>query len=161
MWNIIEIVLAGLQIPLLSGRDCKSRPAHSCFQQMRKNIPTSGTGVYLARILLGLDYEETETYKTDDVPIEEQVFADNERSFIVYPNPAKDEVNISFLGYEQGEKITIEVFDLTVKLSIYKQTNFTGSIITLNTSELQSGIYIYRIYFSNSNGGNGKLIIGR
>jgi hypothetical protein len=122
-----------------------------------------GTGVYMARVMLGLDVEEIEAYKTDDeyYPPDQEIFTDIDKSFTVYPNPAKDEVNILFNGYEEGENIQIEIYDLTGKRFVNTQVYLSGSLLTLNTNELNSGIYIYRVFVASGGGGNGKLIIAK
>jgi len=66
---------------------------------------------------------------------------------IIYPNPASDRLNISFVCQE-SENTTINIFDLSGKMIV---SNPLGNIsnglksIELNTSNLTPGIYIFEL----------------
>lgn len=117
-----------------------------------------GIGVYMARIMLNLDVDLGESNKTDDLFLTEQG-GEEPRGFTLYPNPAKDEVNVLFNGYEEGEKISFEIFDIVGRKSIDKQVYLSGNLIIINTSNLEKGIYLYRIDTDSGDNGKGKLII--
>jgi hypothetical protein len=117
-----------------------------------------GIGVYMARIMLNLDVDLGESNKTDDVFFADET-GEQERSFMLYPNPAKDEVSIMFNGYEENETVMIELYELTGRRSIAKQVNLSGNLITINTVDLEAGIYLYKIVVANGDKGQGKLVI--
>ncbi|MCG3165885.1 MAG: hypothetical protein POELPBGB_01660 [Bacteroidia bacterium] len=119
-----------------------------------------GIGVYMARIMLNLDVDLGESNKTDEEYLTEEE-TEGIKSFILFPNPAKDEVSIMFQGYEEGENILIELFDITGRKNISKQVYLSGNILTINTAHLEKGIYLYRIDTGSGDSGKGKLIIAR
>lgn len=61
------------------------------------------------------------------------------KSFDIFPNPAKDFVNVS--NVTKGAEVS--VLDMTGKL-LY-QTKSTGTTFTLNTSTLKNGIYLLKV----------------
>jgi hypothetical protein len=119
-----------------------------------------GIAVYMARIMLNLDVDLGESNKTDEVYFADET-GEQERSFMLYPNPAKDEVNLMFTGYEEGEEIVIELYDITGRKSIDQLIYLSGNLITINTSKLEKGVYLYNISIKNGDNGKGKLIITR
>lgn len=60
----------------------------------------------------------------------------------LYPNPAKEQFTI-FVGKEKQSEMKIELFDITGKKVIDLNTNSAKA--TINTSELEAGIYFVRI----------------
>ncbi len=67
----------------------------------------------------------------------------NEVALSVYPNPAKDQVNVSF-ALNNGSDVKIEVIDITGKVvSTVNNTNLTAGTqnISINTSDLAAGSY--------------------
>ena len=75
-----------------------------------------------------------------------------ENGIFVYPNPAKDKIEIS---YEKCQKVNIEIFELTGKLILSEiiQTNEE-----FNISNLNSGIYLIKITDEEKNLFTNKLI---
>ncbi|MEO8590340.1 MAG: Omp28-related outer membrane protein [Flavobacteriales bacterium] len=66
-----------------------------------------------------------------------------------YPSPANTEVHIP-VGTLNGAA-TLEVFDATGRIVISQSVNSTGSIITLNTAPLNSGLYSARLRSTEGN----------
>ncbi len=62
---------------------------------------------------------------------------------IIYPNPARDELKIELAGNNAGNG-TISVFDISGKM-IYSDTRALSQAMTINTSFLDSGIYIIQV----------------
>lgn len=60
----------------------------------------------------------------------------------LYPNPAKEQITI-LVGKEKQSEMKIELFDITGKRVIDLNTNSAKT--TINTSELEAGIYFVRI----------------
>lgn len=69
----------------------------------------------------------------------------------VYPNPASDLINVNF-GMETGGRVSLQLFDAAGKL-VYVQDleNVTaGSLITLDVTNFETGIYMLRIVGDNA-----------
>lgn len=66
-----------------------------------------------------------------------------EDEFKVYPNPAKDFVKID-AGRNVSKPITYKLYDMTGRIMM--QGRQDNNVFNLNTSTLQSGTYIIRIY---------------
>ena len=70
----------------------------------------------------------------------------DENKIIVYPSPAKDDVNISFVGMN-GNSFKVEVYDIsgkllkTEKISLFNNTR----IFAMSINELSAGIYFLKI----------------
>lgn len=103
----------------------------------------SEIGLYSTGIVDSCDY----IYNWATANFEKQ----NER-IVVYPNPAKDKIEIS---YEKCQKVNIEIFELTGKLILSEiiQTNEE-----FNISNLNSGIYLIKITDEEKNLFTNKLI---
>lgn len=86
-----------------------------------------------------------------------------ENSFVVYPNPASQNVNIAFSIVEKN-KVTITIYDVlgnTVSTLSQASTFDKGNnSINLNTSELASGIYYVSLVVNGSKQTK-KLIISK
>jgi len=78
----------------------------------------------------------------------------NENDFIIYPNPAKDNINIKF---KDNSKKTIQLFDITGKIVI-EQIISNDTFLQLNTTTFENGIFFLNIT-SNNNSITKKIII--
>ena len=76
----------------------------------------------------------------------------NAPSFVIYPNPAKDQVRIIF----SGKISSIEISDVSGKL-VKRMNSNTGN--RYNISDLQKGIYIIKIYDENNGVVSRKLLV--
>ena len=97
----------------------------------------------------------TNTFTTTFVATLETTLFENS-SFVVYPNPAQDEVTITSSNGNYIKAITI--YDIVGK-TILSQDGNNEFIQTINTSELNSGIYLLQITDSNNQQTTKKLII--
>ncbi|TJY36103.1 PQQ-dependent sugar dehydrogenase [Pontimicrobium aquaticum] len=80
----------------------------------------------------------------------------SEYSFLMHPNPAKDEV---YFVFDENEiPFSIALFDFTGK-HIKTETNFSNHIISISTRNLASGLYLVSLFKANSKLSNKKLII--
>jgi len=77
--------------------------------------------------------------------------------FAIYPNPADEQINISY-SVEKDEEIVLEIYDVLGKRIMTKSLN-SGHLHQINTSQLQHGVYIYRLFKSKEQINNGKLVI--
>lgn len=64
----------------------------------------------------------------------------------LYPNPTTGYINVSVPAFLVG-KAVIEVYDAVGKLVV--KDNLTDAVTHINTSKLEEGLYIYRIYNSD------------
>lgn len=77
--------------------------------------------------------------------------------FAIYPNPANEQLNISY-SVEEDEEIVLEIYDVLGKKIMAKSLN-SGHLHQINTSQLQHGVYIYRLFKSKEQINSGKLVI--
>ncbi len=74
------------------------------------------------------------------------IFGNND-AVQVYPNPAKNEINISISGNIQGSHV--EVYDITGKaVGTYSMHN---NLLTINTQSFNNGLYLYRLLDDSGN----------
>lgn len=66
----------------------------------------------------------------------------------IYPNPADDVINIDFTNTNNSEAI-IRVYDVLGKTQI--STSTTSNKLSMNSSELQSGMYLVNILLDGKN----------
>ncbi len=81
----------------------------------------------------------------ESVGIDEGNFADH--NFEVYPNPMKDEANISY-ELTSGSDVSLKIFDMTgqeIKTLVDKKQTAGQHQIKFNSIELQPGAYLYRL----------------
>ena len=65
---------------------------------------------------------------------------------IVYPNPAKDHVNIR-IPFSDTEGVVIKIYDMAGKE--IKSQNSHASVLHLNTSDIAEGVYYLNVYSGN------------
>jgi len=83
---------------------------------------------------------------------------ENNKEIKVFPIPAKDILNIEFANPENAE-YTLNLYDVTGK-SLLLINNIRTDRITLNTSDLDNGIYIFKLSGDEKNE-FGKIIINK
>jgi hypothetical protein len=116
---------------------------------------TGGDGVYVARILLGIDpIEYGTTYK-----IGKGNTTNQDVNARVFPNPAKDKLSIEF--DKTGIQIdgTINMYDITGRLVLSKNFSTFDSKIIINIESLEKGSYLYKVESNVSKSVSGKLSI--
>jgi hypothetical protein len=69
--------------------------------------------------------------------------------FEIYPNPTNDKLFIDLSGIE-GQKVTIEIYDMSGKL-VQTVLNNSGSILSIDLSGINKGIYQVRILSNELN----------
>ncbi|MFK7833947.1 MAG: PQQ-dependent sugar dehydrogenase [Winogradskyella sp.] len=80
-------------------------------------------------------------------------------SISIYPNPAKNQVNINFGPFSTSDQaIEIDIHDLQGKKVMSVSRN-QDNIQTINTSQLAGGIYILNVNSNNGSQGTHKLVI--
>ncbi len=71
-----------------------------------------------------------------------------DRSFVMFPNPAKDEVTIQLASSTFGTG-KVNIFDIQGKV-ILKNTKFQDHTSTINISNLESGLYFVELIIGNT-----------
>ena len=120
----------------------------------------AGDGVFLARVML--QYYPDNKLTTSSSRLANDNIANEvaEQQIIhAYPNPAKNELNISF-NQPDGSYYTLELTNLLGKTIYKKALTANTNVVTISLSDVANGIYICRISNSNNiNLYNDKLII--
>lgn len=79
-----------------------------------------------------------------DIPMDELV-AEGEAAFIVYPNPTPDGITIEHTGIAISGKLHYTLYDSQSKVQL--QGNSNAAKTTLDLQQLQSGTYLLRLGF--------------
>tara|TARA_B100001109_G_scaffold255883_1_gene262145 strand:- start:4127 stop:8047 length:3921 start_codon:yes stop_codon:yes gene_type:complete len=89
--------------------------------------------------------------------IRTKVFEADQKAFSIFPNPTKGNVQINYL-IESEQSVSIQFYDVIGKLATERKLS-ENSIHNLNLTELQQGIYFYRLLQGGDVKEHGKLII--
>lgn len=100
----------------------------------------------------GLRYFKGDTYTFPNISIVENKMLSN---FVIYPNPAKDQITLKFDDLENGE-FFVSVFDIHGRVLVNTSLRNEESI---STSHLNSGMYIVQVISKGSVVASSKLII--
>jgi hypothetical protein len=119
---------------------------------VRSDPNNLGTYYYLDDIYLG-SCDSVLTYTS--VGLKEDRLKKSE--FVMYPNPAQREVNFNFT-VEENDVTELQLLDTLGKL--HQTTNLQdGNLHTVSVTELNAGVYIYRLVQGGEVVHTGKLII--
>lgn len=122
-----------------------------------------GEAVYKAR---SLQFYIDPSISYDDIQLCQQygylrkIKPEEEAAFktILSPNPSDGEVTF-YLDPDIDLKYTIYIYDSSSRLIFTSPENIQGSVSTISSSNLEDGIYMYKINFSNQKSLQGKFII--
>ena len=81
-----------------------------------------------------------------------------EETFTIYPNPAKNVVNIDF-PYSNTEPTNLSFYDLTGKLILNKRFIGVYNYENIDISSLSSGYYIIQLQSGNGKINRQKLLV--
>jgi len=124
---------------------------------------TEGPAVYLARALV-YPYDRIEYSNSCEESIEGRSYEpmvqveDNVKEITVYPNPANDLVNITY-SLNENQVGKIQIYDIAGALVLEQSLDSKNSLSILNTSKLNSGVYLYHIFVDNERVQSNKLVI--
>ena len=76
-------------------------------------------------------------------------------NFSVYPNPAKDQININLQSGDTAEKFTFELFDSYGRSCL--QLHLSGGYSVINIENIENGTYFYVLSGARS-ASNGKIV---
>jgi PKD repeat protein len=127
-----------------------------------------GNAVYIARAMMGiypLDYNSNRMMEdgnaTDTANTAETIDAvNNDNHVVIYPNPAKEQINIEFSRPVAGNTI-FEVYTLFGQKVFVKQIPDNTTSIILDVKSLTDGVYLYKLYNSSKVFASYKLVIIR
>ena len=121
----------------------------------------AGDAVYTARVLLFMDVDD-DMGNSDrrrlyiNPPKDEQVQPD----FKIYPNPNSGTMQLSYtLNANENGFVTITNL-LGENIAMYKLVS-GATLLNINESELESGIYFYQVYKNNQKVYSDKIIISK
>jgi hypothetical protein len=82
---------------------------------------------------------------------------DGAKSVVLFPNPAKEEVNIHYQGLAQDA--TIELYDLTGRNLAFFTVKNNNGILNVPTGSYPSGVYVVVVHSDNAIVTQQKLVI--
>jgi hypothetical protein len=80
----------------------------------------------------------------------------NNTTIAIYPNPFVESINISLNDLSQINKVELKIYNTLGKT--VSSTILTKEITTIETSNLSSGLYFYKLFYKNTIIQSGKLI---
>jgi hypothetical protein len=107
---------------------------------------TAGKGVYLARAMLGLMVSDN--ISENNLKMQNSGNSISENSVILYPVPAKGELNFLLPNADSKTSETLKIYNALGILLCTKE--FTGSNYIMNISGFENGVYYYIIENNNS-----------
>jgi hypothetical protein len=114
---------------------------------------SGGRGVYIARIMLGIEPFENElAYRTSSPNT-------GKKAIVAYPNPAGNLVTFQYSAVSENETAIIEVLALSGKLVRSIQVKSQSTEVTINLGNLVDGIYLARIRYLSGEHANVKIVI--
>ncbi len=75
----------------------------------------------------------------------DNTYTENERYLSLFPVPANERLNISYSSNDSNLETKISVVDISGKVVISEQLDLVDSIYSLDVSQLNEGIYIFRL----------------
>lgn len=105
------------------------------------NISGLGAGVLYYRLKL-VDKNHKHSYS--EVRIIRSGKEVRTAGFTTFPNPVISELNVSLPIHWQGQKIKLEIFDVTGKLSRSLELNTDGQTASVSVAGLGKGLYVVR-----------------
>jgi trimeric autotransporter adhesin len=117
--------------------------------RMQVEVDTMRTDAYYIRGLYGGAVQEVKTFDrfmieavvTNSVGVAKTNRKDN--TFAIYPNPAKDQLNIRLT--DTGKNVRVNIFDITGKNVKSIQMNNASELSVVNISDLEKGTYLIEI----------------
>ena len=82
----------------------------------------------------------------------------NDSNFLVYPNPASDQLNISY-HLEDGTTGEFVLLDITGRVFLKNELDAAVTKMSFSLNTIPKGVYLFQILVNGSASQNGKLII--
>ncbi|NNC85830.1 MAG: T9SS type A sorting domain-containing protein, partial [Bacteroidia bacterium] len=124
-----------------------------------------GAAVFMARSMYYLidrtaHYDDRWLCLQEGIILREQNVDISSNNFNVYPNPANNELTVTY-SIEEEETTIFELYDGIGKKLIRSTLDKNDNTIIIDVSNIKNGIYFYKIVSNNKNVKNGKIIISR
>ncbi|MBP1630159.1 MAG: hypothetical protein H6Q15_1052 [Bacteroidetes bacterium] len=106
------------------------------------NVENSSTYCYRVKALIGeCESNFSDTVCGDYVGLENIMYYD--KSILLYPNPAKDKINVEFTGISQN--VDVFIYDIMGK-EVARYINIsTGNNLGINSDKFENGVYTLKI----------------
>jgi hypothetical protein len=129
----------------------------STLQQIADVTPwEGGDAVYIARYMLNIEQDNVRPAYV--VHPHTNPSPDVEQTVTLYPNPAKDEVTLTFAKVPVGS-FTFKVYDITGREIINRKLSTKLLTAEVKLANLYKGIYVYKLESDNMAPFTGKLVI--
>jgi hypothetical protein len=93
----------------------------------------------------------------DEIPTKEKY----ESTIKILPNPANEWITLSFPDILTNGKVELSIYDLLGRQVLSEKVYPENRLVSLNVSDLPSGIYLIETYDSRNQVMKGKFIIKR
>jgi hypothetical protein len=125
--------------------------------RIRPIFPNGSLGNYCPVQCLQIGTNASGMIQADDNGTQNEYFIERteESAIDIYPVPANQSINILS---EEAEISSIEIYDLSGKMALYKNT-VNGNFIELNLADLPNGIYFLRANLANADVVSRKMMV--
>lgn len=114
-----------------------------------------GTAVFSARVMLGIDVENSSTRRSSNSISSNTILETNFVRF--FPNPANDYVNYQ-ITLEPNETASLEIVDLFGRIIFSKKIDYDSKTGFIEFKEKAAGIYTYKVNLKGKTE-TGKLVL--
>ncbi len=129
----------------------------STLQQIADITPwEGGDAVYIARYMLNIEPDGIRPAYV--IHPHANPSPDVEQTVTLYPNPAKDEITLTFAKVPTGS-FTFKVYDITGREIINRKLSTKSLTAEVKLANLYKGIYVYKLESDNMASFTGKLVI--
>ncbi len=124
-----------------------------------QNPIDGGIGVYDARVMLGIDLNDTvaSTDSGQRKAIHPSIISTNSK-FKLYPNPNNGNMQLDYT-LDQNQSAQMNIYNLMGKIVNYYELKPGHNIMQINEQSLENGVYFYHIYSNNNVIYSSKLVI--
>ena len=114
-----------------------------------------GTAVFSARVMLGIDVENSSTRRSSNSISSNTILELNFVRF--FPNPATDYVNYE-ITLEPNETASLEIIDLFGRIIFSKKIDYDNKTGFIDFKEKESGLYTFKVNLKGKSE-TGKLVV--
>ena len=123
-----------------------------------QNPMEGGDGVYLARILLDVNYDDVDAGTRTMFAENNNVYPES-GIFNLYPNPNDGNMVLDYSLLNENDKAELALYDITGKLLFRYELNASENQLAISHKGLNNGIYLYKIKVNEQVVKSDKLII--
>ncbi|MBR0540013.1 MAG: T9SS type A sorting domain-containing protein, partial [Bacteroidales bacterium] len=98
-------------------------------------------------------------FRRADIEITWDMVEENSTASLLspYPNPTNGILNIP-MGYTGGHAARLQIFDMKGEKCFDCAITKQGNLITVDTQNLEAGLYVYKLLDGNREVANGKFV---